>query len=126
VTQVLIVDDDRVNLALVREVMLREGFTVIEATSGEEAVSLAMQASPDLIVMDIMMPGMGGISALSQLRNQPRTQHIPVIALTAMAMPDDCRKLLDCGFNAYVSKPIRVQDFSRQVQALLEEGVDHD
>jgi len=72
---ILLADDDRLNLILVREIMTREGHDVIEARDGEEAVSLALQVLPDLIVMDIMMPGMGGISALSQLRKEPSTQH---------------------------------------------------
>ncbi len=118
--EVLIVDDDRINRALACKILEQQGYAVVEATSGEEAVSLSLKSPPDLIVMDIMMPGMGGISALSKLRKQKNTSHIPVIALTALAMPDDKQRLLACGFDAYVSKPINIQGFARQVQALLE------
>jgi len=119
--EILIVDDDRINLALARKVMEQEGHAVFEARSGEEAVALALKSPPDLIVMDIMMHGMGGITALSKLRQEKTTLHIPVVALTALAMPGDEKRMLASGFDAYVSKPIKIQSFARQVQALLEQ-----
>lgn len=118
--KILIVDDDRLNLALTREVLERQGHSVVEAKSGEEAVCMAASSRPDLIVMDIMMPGMGGIAALEKLRKNNSVSHLPVIALTALAMPGDKQRILACGFDAYVPKPIKVLSFARQVQSLLD------
>jgi two-component system cell cycle response regulator DivK len=123
---ILIVDDDRINLALIHSILEQQGHAIAEAGNGEEALSNALQSPPDLIVMDIMMPGMGGVEALHRLRKKKSTQHIPVIALTAMAMPGDENDLLESGFDAYISKPLRVPEFIRQVEELLVSGMRHD
>ncbi len=118
--EILIVDDDRINLALAHSILKQAGFAVLEAASGEEAVDMAIQSLPDLIVMDIMMPGIGGVEALHRLRQNKATWNIPVIALTAMAMPDDREKLFIDGFSAYISKPLHVHEFVEQVRHVLE------
>jgi len=117
--EVLVADDDHINRALVHSILKKEGCQVIEARSGEEAVEKALFALPDLIVMDIMMPGMGGVEALHRIRQNKVTCHIPVIALTAMAMRNDREKLLIDGFDVYISKPLNIHVLIDQVRHLL-------
>ena len=87
--RVLIVEDNPINLKLVRDVLLNAGFGVIEARTGEEGVARAEDSQPDLILMDLQLPGINGTQALRLIRNNPRGADVPVIALTAFAMVDD-------------------------------------
>jgi len=117
---VLIAEDNEKNLKLVRDLLQFHGFRTIEARTGREAVTIARQESPDLILMDIEMPDMDGVEALRLLRSDTRTSHIPVVAVTASAMLADRQRLAGAGFDGYIIKPISVQQFPVQVRSYLE------
>ena len=119
---ILIVEDNDKNRKLERDVLQFHGFKTAEAESGEEGVRLAGELLPALVLMDIQLPGINGIEALRQLRADPRTQIIPVMAVTASAMTQDRQKILAAGFDGYQSKPINVKDFVAAVRLMLEPG----
>jgi two-component system cell cycle response regulator DivK len=117
---VLLVEDNERNLKLARDLLEFHGFTVVVATTGEAAVAEASQTRPDLILMDLQLPGIDGHTALSRLRAQPHTAGIPIVALTAFAMAADRTRALEAGFDGYLEKPISVRDFPQQVRQYLE------
>jgi CheY-like chemotaxis protein len=117
---ILIVEDNERNRKLVRDVLQFKGYQTLDAETGEEGVRLARERRPALILMDIQLPGIDGITALGQLRSDPLTRSIPVIAVTASAMTHDRRKILAAGFDGYQTKPIRVQEFLEAVRRMLE------
>src|SRR4030095_6431280 len=117
---ILIVEDNEKNLKLVRDVLQYQGYQTIEAGTGEDAVRLAKARTPDLILMDIQLPGMNGITALGELRADPGTRAIPVIAVTASAMTQDRKKIIAAGFEGYQSKPIRVKELMDVVRQMLD------
>jgi CheY-like chemotaxis protein len=119
---ILIVEDNEKNRKLVRDVLHFKGYRTLEAETGEIGVSLARDALPALILMDIQLPGMSGIDALGQLRADPATRSIPVVAVTASAMMHDRQKILAAGFDAYQSKPIDVRGFLELVATILADG----
>jgi len=118
---ILIVEDNEKNLKLVRDVLQYRGYQTIEATSGEEGVRLAKARIPDLVLMDIQLPGMDGIAALGELRADPTTRAIPVVAVTASAMTHDRKKIMAAGFDGYQSKPIKVKEFMDAVREMLDQ-----
>ena len=120
---ILIVEDNEKNLKLARDLLQFKGFRTIDAGTGEQALLLAAEHAPDLILMDIQLPGMDGITALGRLRAEPRTAAIPVVALTAFAMKDDRERFLAAGFTGYLTKPISVREFPDQVRAFCERGM---
>ena len=109
--KILIVDDDIKNRKLFRVALQNSGYEIIEAENGEQAIKLAKENLPNLILMDIQMPVMDGISAFKVIRADENTKNIPVIALTSYAMKGDREKFLAEGFNDYISKPIDVKEF---------------
>jgi two-component system, cell cycle response regulator DivK len=117
---ILIVEDNDKNLKLVRDVLQHQGYRTIEAGTGEDGVRLAKERRPDLVLMDILLPGMDGIAALGQLRADPATRAIPVIAVTASVMTHDRKKLLESGFDGYQSKPIKVRELIEAVRETLD------
>jgi two-component system, cell cycle response regulator DivK len=117
---ILIVEDNEKNLKLVRDVLQYRGYQTIEAGTGEEGVRLAKERHPDLVLMDIQLPGIDGITALGQLRADASTHAIPVIAVTASAMTHDRKKIMEAGFDGYQSKPIRVKEFMDAVREMLD------
>jgi two-component system, cell cycle response regulator DivK len=117
---ILIVEDNEKNLKLVRDVLRHTGYQTIEAGTGEEGIRLAKERGPALILMDIQLPGMDGITALGQLRADPATRAIPVIAVTASAMTQDRKKIMAAGFDGYQTKPIRVREFVDVVRETLD------
>ncbi len=108
---ILVVEDNEKSRKLVRDVLTFKGYEVIDAGTGEEGVRLAQKRRPSLILMDIRLPGIDGIEALGQLRAEPATREIPVLAMTASVMTEDRQKVMDAGFDAFQSKPIKVKDF---------------
>ena len=118
---ILIVEDNEKNLKLVRDVLQYRGYQTIEAASGEEGVRLAKARIPDLVLMDIQLPGMDGIAALGELRADVTTRAIPVIAVTASAMTHDRKKIMAAGFDGYQSKPIKVKEFIDAVREMLDQ-----
>ncbi len=117
--RILVVDDDARNLRLAATVLEQAGHEVLTAEGGAESVEAAFAHAPDLILMDIQMPGMDGGSALRRLRADPRTAALQVVALTALAMKGDAERLLAEGFDGYLEKPIRYKEFLASVTALL-------
>ena len=117
---ILIVEDNEKNLKLVRDVLQYRGYQTIEAGTGEDGVRLAKERHPNLVLMDIQLPGIDGIAALGQLRADPATRAIPVIAVTASAMTHDRKKIMAAGFDGYQTKPIRVKEFLEAVREMLD------
>jgi len=118
--KILVVDDDARNLRLAATVLEQAGHEVLSAEGGAEGVKAALAHAPDLVLMDVQMPGMDGVSALSRLRAEPRTASLKVVALTALTMKGDRERLLAEGFDGYLEKPIRYKEFLASVAALLE------
>jgi len=119
---ILVVEDNERNLKLVRDVLEYAGYDVRVARTGEEGVTLALKEPPDLVLMDLQLPGIDGMEALRQLRASQRTADIPVVAVTAQAMKQDRERALEAGFDGYVEKPISVRVFPDQVRGFLEGG----
>jgi two-component system cell cycle response regulator DivK len=117
---ILVVEDDSKSRKLVRDLLTVKGYTLVEAETGEEGVRLAQERRPGLVLMDIRLPGIDGIQALERLRAEVATREIPVMAMTASVMSGDRRKVLDAGFDAFQSKPIKIRDFLAAVEQLLE------
>jgi two-component system cell cycle response regulator DivK len=116
---ILIVEDNDKNLKLVRDTLSYKGYRTIEATTGEEGVRLAQERHPALVLMDIQLPGIDGITALRRLRANPATRAIPVIAVTASVMTEDRAKIMAAGFDGYQGKPISVKELLDTVGRLL-------
>ena len=113
---ILIVEDNPKNMKLASDVLQFHGYRTLEATTAEDGLALARTDRPELILMDIQLPGMDGVTALTHLKAEARTASIPVIALTAFAMRDDQARFLDAGFDSYLVKPIDIKGFLEQVE----------
>ncbi len=119
---ILIVEDNDKNMKLLRDILQHKGHATLEATTAEEGVQLAVRHRPDLVLMDIQLPGMDGITALRQIREQPVLDAVPVIAVSASVMPEDQRNIVDSGFDAYLTKPVSLKAFLAVVERFLREG----
>jgi two-component system, cell cycle response regulator DivK len=117
---ILIIEDNEKNLKLVRDVLQVKGYATIEAGTAEDGIELARERKPDLILMDIQLPGMSGIEALKVLRADAATATIPAIAVTASVMQQDRRLITEAGFDGYVGKPINIKEFLEAVRGTLE------
>jgi len=117
---ILIVEDNEQNRKLTRDLLQVHGYLTIEAETGEDAIALAATRAPDLVVMDIHLPGMSGLDALAQLRAAPATRSLPVMAFTASVMPQDRNEIMAAGFDAFVSKPIDLELFLQTIADTLE------
>ena len=117
---ILIVEDNDKNLKLVRDVLQVKGFSTLEAGTAEDGILLAREHKPDLILMDIHLPGISGIEALKVLRAEAATASIPVIAVTASVMQQDRKQITEAGFDAYVGKPINLKEFVETVKRLVD------
>jgi len=106
--RILVVEDNERNMKLFRDVLTAKGYRTLEATTGTQAVELAADHAPVLVLMDIHLPDIDGVEALGRLRADRRTASIPVLALTAQAMEGDRERFLGSGFDGYVSKPVDV------------------
>jgi len=116
---VLIIEDNEKNRKLVRDVLQVKGYRTIESETSEAGIKLAIEQSPALILMDIQLPGMDGITALKQLKADAKTKTIPVIAVTASAMSYKRQTMLAEGFDGYQTKPISLKDFLSEVERVL-------
>ena len=119
---ILIVEDNEKNMKLVRDILRHNGHATVEAVTGLDGVRLALEAPPDLILMDILLPDIDGIEALRRIREARALDAVPVVAVSASVMPDDHQKILRSGFDAFVTKPINVKSFVETVRRFLTEG----
>ncbi len=119
---ILIVEDNEKNLKLVRDVLQVKGYETLDAGTAEDGLKIAAERTPDLILMDIQLPGMNGIDALKALRANPATAAIPVIAITASVMQQDRQEIIRAGFNGFIEKPINLRIFLDTVQKATQAG----
>jgi two-component system cell cycle response regulator DivK len=122
--RILVVEDNPLNLKLVRDVLQFAGYDVIEAQSGEEGLRVAQQNPPDLVLMDLQLPGIDGTETLHRLRQGTLARDVPVVAVTAFAMAEDRERAALAGFDGYVQKPISVRDLPSQIEAFLDGRAD--
>ncbi len=116
---VLIVEDNEKNMKLVRDILQAKGFETMEAVNAEDGIKLALARVPDLVLMDIQLPGMNGMEALKVLRAEPSTANVPVVAITASVMTQDRQQIMDTGFDGFIEKPINLRDFLATVNASI-------
>jgi len=121
--KILIVEDNEKNRILIRDVLEYHGYQVIEAVDGEAGARLARMLRPDLILMDIQMPVMDGLSAAKSIRSDPATKGIRMIALTSFAMKGDKERLLEAGFDDYIAKPIDTRALPELVKKNIENEI---
>ena len=114
--RVLVVEDNEKSMKLLRDVLQVTGYRTLEATTGAQAVEVAAEHTPDLVLMDIRLPDIDGAEALGRLRADERTASIPVLALTAEAMRGDRERFLAAGFDDYISKPVNVVELLAAVR----------
>lgn len=115
-SRVLVVEDNEMNMQLFEYLLEESGFVILKAISGEEALKMVGQEMPDLILMDIHLPGMDGLSVVRQMKNDPSLRKIPILALTAHAMRGDKDRFLQAGCDGYISKPIDIKTFIPSIQ----------
>ena len=111
-SRVLLVEDNPDNFELVRFLLERADYQVLEAHNGQMGLDLARRESPDLILMDLSLPGVDGWTAARELKADPKTASIPLLAITAHTLPGDRNRAFESGFNGYISKPINIQSFA--------------
>lgn len=121
---ILIVEDQPLNRKLVRDVLQSRGYRTLESETAEAGLQLAREHLPALVLMDIQLPGMNGIEALKELRADPMTRAIPIIAVTASAMQQNRQEILSAGFDGYQPKPINIKAFLEAVREALDRRPD--
>ena len=121
--EILIVEDNEANMRLARLLLVNAGHSVLWAADAETGLTLAREKQPALILMDIQLPGMDGLAATRLLKQDPGTAHIPVIALTAMAMKEDREKTRLAGCDAYIIKPLRYKELYQVIDTLLQNNI---
>jgi two-component system, cell cycle response regulator DivK len=120
--QILVVEDNEKNMKLLRDVLQAIGYRTLEASTAGQALELAAEHSPALVLMDIRLPDMDGLEALSRLRMDGQTASIPVLAVTAQAMRGDRERFIQAGFDGYLSKPVDVDELLELVGQFCEGG----
>jgi CheY-like chemotaxis protein len=118
--KILIIEDNALNLELAADLLKANNFAILEAQTAEDGLRIASEQNPDLILMDLSLPKLDGLTATRALKDNPTTSHIKVVALTAHAMKGDCETALRAGCDGYLSKPIDTRTFARQIAAFLE------
>lgn len=116
---ILVVEDNEKNMKLVRDLLGFKGYRVAEAVTGEEGVRMAAAEVPALILMDYQLPGIDGIEAFRRIRANPQTAHVPIVAVTASAMPEETTKMMAAGFDGFLTKPLNIKEFVSAVAAVL-------
>lgn len=119
--KILIVEDNELNLKLFRDLLEAHGYETVETKDGHEALSLAINIRPDLILMDIQLPEISGLQVTKMLKADEEVKHIPVIAVTAFAMKDDEEMILNAGCEGYISKPISIPVFMGTIRQFIEQ-----
>ena len=118
-TRILIVEDNKADLRLLKDILERYGYDTLQTGDGLEAINLALAHLPDLILMDIQLPEISGLEVTRRLKDDDRSRHIPIVAVTAFAMGWHEREVLDSGCDAYISKPISIFGFLSTVESFL-------
>ena len=116
---ILIVEDNARNLKLVRDLLVHHGYRTLAAATGEEAIDLARAHRPHLVLMDVQLPGMDGVAALTRLRADAATASLRVVAVTAFAMKHDRERLLSAGFDGYLEKPVNVRELPSYLRSYI-------
>jgi two-component system cell cycle response regulator DivK len=116
---ILIIEDSPLNLKLARDILDHVGYRTLAAENAEAGIAIARVQRPDLVLMDVQLPGMDGVEALGRLRADSLTAAIPVVALTAFAMKDDRGRFLAAGFDGYLEKPLNVREFPIEIATIL-------
>ena len=119
-TTILVVDDNEDNLLLLSYVLEESGYLAVQGSCGEEAIDLAAQCKPDLILLDILLPDMNGMIVIRHLRKQRALRNVPIIAVTALARPTEQANIIAAGFTDYIAKPYMLDD----IQALIARYID--
>ena len=119
---ILIVEDNEKNMKLVRDILQHKGYTTVEATTGEEGWRLVQATQPDLVLMDIQLPDVDGITVLRRIRADASFDAIPVIAVSASVMPDQQSKIAGSGFDDFIPKPISLKPFMAAVEHYIAQG----
>lgn len=117
--RILIVEDNESNIYLISFILKNKGYLVIEARTGEIGVELAIKEKPDLILMDVQLPGIDGFEAVKRIRESEANDKVPIIALTSYAMTGDKQKALDAGCTGYIEKPIKPETFMDEIEKYL-------
>ncbi len=118
---VLVVEDNQANLDLAVYVLEHAGWNVLTAMNADETLRLLETSVPDLMLLDVQLPGCDGVTLLAEIRRKPGLANVPAVALTAHAMRGDRERFLAAGFNGYIAKPIQVKTFSAEVESYLKE-----
>lgn len=124
--KVLLIEDNDKNRKLVKILLKAKGYEIIEAITGEEALNCLQTCKPDIILLDIQLPNMDGLTLAKKIKSQPETKDIPIIAVTAYAMKGDKEKMLDSGCDAYISKPIDTRSLPLIVANFVEKKSSQD
>ncbi len=119
---ILVVEDNEKNRILFRDILQVRGYKTLEAETGEQAMVLLQKERPDLILMDIQLPGKDGITITKEIKANAATKDIPVFALTSYAMKGDRERMMEAGFNNYMSKPIKVREFLKTIDDFFQSG----
>lgn len=117
---ILVIEDERLNIKLIRDILTHRGDTVFAACNGREGVDLAVELKPDLILMDIQMPVMDGMKATRLIKSDPAIRHIPIVALTGNAMDGDEKQMREAGCDGYLSKPFRIKELLQVIDSFLQ------
>lgn len=121
-SSILIVEDNEKNMKLVRDILRHQGHRTLEAVTAEQGIRLAREHRPDLVLMDIQLPDVDGVTALRRMREDAVLDTMPVLAVSASAMPDEQQKIVASGFDACITKPIALKPFLEAVQRFLVQG----
>ena len=120
--KILIIEDNEQNMYLSTFILESQSYEVLQARNGHDGIELAVTEKPDLIILDIQLPGIGGIDVARELRKTAETMHIPIIAVTSYAMAGDRERILAAGCNGYIEKPINPETFVAQIRRHLGDG----
>jgi two-component system cell cycle response regulator DivK len=119
---ILYVEDNEYNLKIVRQLLSRTSYRLIEAVDGEEGVATALREVPDLVLMDIQLPKLSGLDATRRIRTDPKTAHVPIVVITSFALSGDSEKAKEAGASAYLAKPYSPRELLQMIRKLVPEN----